>query len=188
MEQARLELSASQMGLKACATSPGLISFILKTLRTADCQEQRPRTDSLNKSPRRDAIQISGLRTCVSKAGSASNRLARRGNAQLPAAPPPRFRDATSPRRALFDASVTRLPEAGCLTMAMAAEQWVLVEMVQALYEVRPSPEPPVSPRPGPSDLRPGSAVLPAPGTGARGTEPRPYSRRTPASSPWEGC
>lgn len=31
--------------------------------------------------------------------------------------------------------------------MATVAEQWVLVEMVQALYEVRPPPEPPESPR-----------------------------------------
>lgn len=48
--------------------------------------------------------------------------------------------------------------------MATVAEQWVLVEMVQALYEVRRSPEPPVNPRPGSSDSRPGSTVLPAPG------------------------
>lgn len=42
---------------------------------------------------------------------------------------------------------MTRLPEVGWLTMATVAEQWVLVEMVQALYEVRSPTEPLVRPR-----------------------------------------
>uniref|UniRef100_G1SUF4 Serine palmitoyltransferase 1 n=1 Tax=Oryctolagus cuniculus TaxID=9986 RepID=G1SUF4_RABIT len=50
-------------------------------------------------------------------------------------APPPRARDVTVPRHARVDVPVAFRKEAQRLTMANAAEQWVLVEMVQALYE-----------------------------------------------------